>query len=70
MQSARLDVGWRTWQGAGMAVSVLFAVLALGLAVVAWAAWQGGLTIAAIGALVLALWMASMAIAGVRRARR
>ncbi len=53
-----------------MAVALLFAVLALGLGVVAWAAWDGGLTIAAIGALVLAVWMASMALGGVRRARR
>ncbi len=53
-----------------MATTILFAVLAAGLAVVAWSAWQGGLTIAAIGAIVIAAWMASMAVAGLRRHRR
>lgn len=53
-----------------MAIAVLFAILAVGLGVVAWAAWDGGLGIAALGALVLGLWMASMAVAAFRRTRR
>lgn len=56
-----------TWHRAGMALSALFGILAIGLAVIAWAAWRGGLGLAALGALALALWMGSMAIAGLRR---
>jgi hypothetical protein len=52
-----------------VALPILFAVLAAGLAAIAWFAWQGGLGIAAVGALVLAGWMASMAITGLRRRR-
>lgn len=50
-----------------MAGALLFAVLALGLLVIAWSAWQGGLTIAAIGALVLGLWLVAMAFGSFRR---
>jgi hypothetical protein len=52
-----------------VATRILFAVLALGLLVVAWAAWNGGQRIPAIGAAVLAIWMASMAAGGLRRRR-
>ena len=58
-----------TCHGAGVATRILFAVLALGLLVVAWAAWNGGQRIPAIGAAVLAIWMASMAAGGLRRRR-
>jgi hypothetical protein len=50
-----------------MAGAILFAILALGLLVIAWSAWRGGLTIAAIGALVLGAWMGTMAVTAFRR---
>lgn len=53
-----------------MAVAALFAVLALGLAVIAVTAWRGGLGIAAIGAAVLAVWLLTMAVTAIRRTRR
>jgi hypothetical protein len=52
-----------------MATRILFAILALGLLVVAWAAWNGGQKIPAIGAAVIALWMVSLAAGGRRRKR-
>ena len=53
-----------------VATALLFAILALGLLVIAGAAWQGGLAVVAIAAALLAGRMASLAITGVRRARR
>lgn len=62
-----LDATPTTWHRARMAGAILFAILALGLLVIAWSAWRGGLTIAAIGALVLGAWMGTMAVTAFRR---
>jgi hypothetical protein len=52
-----------------MATRILFAVLAVGLLVVAWAAWHGGQRIPAVGAAIIGIWMASLAAGGLRRRR-
>ncbi len=64
-----LDESAHTCDGADMATRILFAVLAVGLLVVAGAAWNGGQRIPAIGAAVLGVWMASMAVGGLLRRR-
>ena len=64
-----LDESVLTCHGAVMATRILFAVLALGLLVVAWAAWHGGQRIPAIGAAIIGIWMASLAAGGLRRRR-
>ncbi len=65
-----LDGSGHTCDRAVMATRLLFAVLAVGLLVIAWAAWNGGQRIPAIGALVLAVWMGTMAAGGLRRRSR
>lgn len=65
-----LDESPNTCHGAAMATRILFAVLALGLLVIAWAAWNGGQRIPAVGAAVLAVWLLTMAAGGLRRRAR
>lgn len=62
-----MDVYPLTCDRIGMAMRLLFGVLALALLVIAWSAWQGGITIVTIGALVIAGWMGWMALNGLLR---